>query len=337
MEQPGVQQLFFQHIKNNLPQHISFVDEMADLLNISNDSAYRRIRGEKPISFEEIRTLCSHFKISLDQLFHLNSEAIIFTGRYVNEKNFSFDLWLENILQQLEFMNSHDRKELLYLTKDIPIFHLFNYQELAAFKFSFWMRTILQYPGTGKGLYLADEFIDSLQKTGQKIVEVYNKVPSREVWNLESINSTIRQIEYYKDTKVFETGRDILKLYECLEKTIDHIEAQAEAGYKFDLSGHPLTRRVHFKLYINEFILGDNSNLAILNDTKVAYLNHSVLNIVWTKDPSFVDYTYKHIQNIISKSTLISDVGEKERTRFFNAIRDKIDHRKKAVAHYSLP
>src|SRR5882762_1404739 len=102
MEQPSVQQLFFQHIRNNLPPHLSFVDEIAGLLNISNDSAYRRIRGEKGISFDEIRTLCSHFKISLDQLFYLNSEAIIFTGRLADNNNFSFDLYLNNILKQLE-------------------------------------------------------------------------------------------------------------------------------------------------------------------------------------------------------------------------------------------
>ncbi len=48
MDQPSVQQVFFQHIKSNLADHLSMVDEVAELLNISNDSAYRRIRGEKP-------------------------------------------------------------------------------------------------------------------------------------------------------------------------------------------------------------------------------------------------------------------------------------------------
>jgi hypothetical protein len=34
MEQPGVQQLFFQHIKNNLPPHISLVDEITGSLQV---------------------------------------------------------------------------------------------------------------------------------------------------------------------------------------------------------------------------------------------------------------------------------------------------------------
>lgn len=62
---------FFQYIKTKAPSHISFVDEIADLLAISNDSVYRRIRGGKMISLEEISKIASHFKVSVDQLLNL--------------------------------------------------------------------------------------------------------------------------------------------------------------------------------------------------------------------------------------------------------------------------
>jgi hypothetical protein len=324
MDQPGVQQLFFQHIKNNLPPHLSFVDEIAELLNISTDSAYRRIRGEKGISFDEIRMLCSHFKISLDQLFHLNSESIIFTGRSVDHSHFTFDLYMQNILKQLLLMNSFDRREMLYLNKDIPPFHYYNFREMAAFKFFFWMKTIVQYPLFGKSLFVADEFMEAQHTTGSKILQEYNKLPSQEIWNLENINSTISQIEYYRDTKVFASNQDVLRLYECLEKIIDHIEKQAEAGFKFPINGTPAQSKAGYKLFVNEFILGDNTVLAILNDTKIVYVNHSVLDIVWTKDTLFAEHTYQHFQNIIRKSMLISDVGERERSKFFNKMRERI-------------
>ncbi len=38
MEPAGAQQLFFQHIKGLLPSHLSLADEVANVLNISNDS-----------------------------------------------------------------------------------------------------------------------------------------------------------------------------------------------------------------------------------------------------------------------------------------------------------
>ena len=79
MESIGMQQLFIQHIKDNFSGPLSLVTEMAELLNISNDSAYRRIRGEKAISFEEMQKLCTHFKVSLDQFLHLQNDAIVFS------------------------------------------------------------------------------------------------------------------------------------------------------------------------------------------------------------------------------------------------------------------
>src|ERR1700754_4757526 len=160
MDSTDAQQRFFQHVKNSIPSNLSFVDEVSELLNISNDSAYRRIRGEKSISFEEIRKLCLHYKISLDQLFHLNSESILFTGKLADHQNFGFDLYLQNILQQLELMNLFERRELLVLNKDIPIFHHLNTPELAAFKYFFWMKTILKYPQYSKSRFVMDEFID---------------------------------------------------------------------------------------------------------------------------------------------------------------------------------
>lgn len=335
MDQPGVQQLFFQHIRNNLPPHLSLVDEIAELLNISTDSAYRRIRGEKPISFDEIRALCTHYKVSLDQLFQINSEAIIFSGKNADSSNFSFDLYLQNILRQLQFMNSFERRELIFINKDIPPFHNFYFPELSAFKFFFWMKTLLQYPLFGKTIFVMDEYMQSLQHTGQMIIQEYNKVPSQEIWNVENINSTIRQIEYYKETRVFASARDIAYLYECLLKTINHIEAQAENGIKFLPGEKTIPTRAAYKMYVNEFILGDNTTLAILNESKVVYLNHSVLNIIQTKDTAFTEYTYQHFQNLVRKSTPISVVGEKERSKFFNTMREKIENRKNAIGHYT--
>jgi len=145
MDQPGVQQIFFQHVKSNLAAHLSLVDEVADLLNISNDSAYRRIRGEKPLSFEEIKKLCAHYQISLDQLFHLNNNSFLFSGPLTNNNNFGIELYLEHLLAQANYFNSFEHRELQYMGKDLFIFHCFGFHELTVFKIFFWMKSILHY------------------------------------------------------------------------------------------------------------------------------------------------------------------------------------------------
>ncbi|MBS1603038.1 MAG: helix-turn-helix transcriptional regulator [Bacteroidetes bacterium] len=323
----SVQRLFFKYVKEGLPSHLSLVDEVAELLHISNDSAYRRIRGSKEISFDEIRTLCAHFRISLDQLFHLQSDNIIFWGKFINDTDFNFDDYVTDILRQLTYINSFTEREMLLMSKDIPIFHYFNFPELAAFKCFFWMKTILQYPLFSRQRFAVDDFIGPRIQTFNRIVGEYNRLPSLEIWDEDSIHATIRQIQYYKETKEFASVQEMEKVYECLHRTVDHIEAQAELGCKFSPGEH--AKGAPLKFYINEFMLGDNTYLACINDKKLIFLNHSVLNTIRTKDACFTGDTYEHFRNIISKSTQISGVGEKERRRFFNTIREKIESSRK--------
>ena len=327
MEQPGVQQIFFQHIKSNLAAHLSLVDEVAELLKISNDSAYRRIRGEKPLTFEEMKTLCVHYNLSLDQLFHLNNNSYLFSGPLSNNHNFGMEEYLENLLNQLNYFNSFENRELYYLGKDLYIFHCFGFHELTIFKVFFWMKSILQYPLEGKDILLLESLRPSIFKFTTKIGEAYNKLPSVEIWHDDSMNATLRQIDYYRQSQIFPSEEYALGVYKSLLDMVNHIEKQAEAGCKFPVGGKPNAASASYKLYYNEFILGDNSNMAVLNNTKVVFLNHTVLNIIMTRDPVFTEYTYLHLQNIMRKSSLMSFGGEKERRRFFNGMREKIENR----------
>ena len=63
-----IQTLLFQKIIDQMPSHLSLADELAELLEISADSAYRRIRGEKPISVFEVQKLCNAYRFSFDDL-----------------------------------------------------------------------------------------------------------------------------------------------------------------------------------------------------------------------------------------------------------------------------
>ena len=324
MESANIQVAFFNHIKTLLPAHLSLVDEIAELLNISNDSAYRRIRGEKPIALEEIQKLATHFKISLDQFLHLDSDSFIFTGKLANATDHVFEKWMENLLQQLIFINSFQHKHMYFLAKDIPLMQQFLSPELTSFKSFFWRKSILHYEEMkGKKFSLKDINPKHIE-LAKKIIEVSNKIPSTDIWNIESINSTIRQIEFYRDANAFETTEDIVLLYQGVFKLIDHIERQADYGFKFPMGGKEDPTAAAYNLFNNELILGDNTVLAELNNMKITFLNHSVINFVGTQDERFNAHMYDAIQNLIKKSTQLSRVGEKERTRFFNRIRDKV-------------
>jgi hypothetical protein len=294
------------------------------MLNISNDSAYRRIRGEKLISLEEMRKLAAHYKISLDQFMHLQSDSFLFSGKLINAGDHNYENWEESLLQLLQFANSFNKKHITYLAKDVPLPQQFMVPELAAFKSFYFRKSILNYEELKGKKFSLNEIQNRHFDISRKIAEVYNQIGSTDIWNTESINSTIRQIEFYRDVNLFETGEEIKSLYDAVSRLIDHLEKQSELGLKFSMNESPKSNAAPFHLYNNELDLGDNTVLFELDDLRITILNHNVINFISTHDEMFSTYTYEALQSTLKKSSALSINNEKERARFFSQVRHAI-------------
>src|SRR5215471_18350114 len=264
MNAAELQQELFQVIKSNIPDHLSTTEEIAKVLDVSVDSVYRRIRGEKTISLEELHVLCSHYKISLDHLMRIQSGSFLFQGNIQNEKDFRYEAWLASLLNNLNYYNSFGEKRFYFLCKDIHVFHHFIFREIAAFKYFFWTRTMFNSPSLAKVPFNFNCYSDEMWELDRKIITAYNQLPSVEIWNVESINIAIRQIEFYRDGRIFETDKDALRLYEAWENLLDHIERQAERGYKFDHGDPEMKPGAEYQMYFNAVLLLDNSMLITL-------------------------------------------------------------------------
>src|SRR5215831_19053905 len=99
MDSTAVQQELFQMIKANIPDHLSPAEEIAKVLDVSVDSVYRRLRGEKTISLDELQRLCAHYKVSLDQLMNLQTGAFLFQGHILNNMTFRFTDYLKSMIR----------------------------------------------------------------------------------------------------------------------------------------------------------------------------------------------------------------------------------------------
>jgi len=322
----GTQVLLFQHLKLVLAPHLSMVDEVADVLNISADSAYRRIRGEKRISLDEIKAISMRFNLSLDQVLNIKTDSILFSGKMVENKENAFDEWLDNLLYQLGFMGMFPKKHMYWLLKDIPPISHFHIPELALFKFFLWTKSILDYDNMkGVKFDLNDSRYDRYLQKSNMVLDGFSKIPITEIWNIESINSSLRQIRFHYEAGSFKSGTEVVFLLNKLRDLVDHFELQAEAGVKFKVGASPSTSTVQYRMFVNELILGDNTTFFDTGDVKLTFLNHNVLHFIHTKDERFNKMIFENLENLMQKSTLISSVSEKERSTFFNTLRDQID------------
>lgn len=312
-----------------LPQHESMVDIVSEILHVSSDSAYRRIRGETPLILEEVRQLCNHFHLSLDQLLNVKSNYTLFQTERVHHEKFSFEKYLEGILAQTKQISGFMRKEIIYLSKDLPFFHNFSAEPLFAFHYFFWMKSIVHHPDFEHRHFSPDCLTPELKKLGADILEAYYAVPSTEIWNTECVNSILFQVEYYLDAGYITNDRDARIIYEALEMLLVHIKDQAENGCKFMPGESPQTKKNNFRLFYNRATLGDNTIVAVTEQLKTVFINYDVINYMNTRDEKFCSDTYADIQALMKRSTLISETSEKQRNIFFGIMLSKIGDRKK--------
>ena len=323
------QEFLFQRIKELLPSDISMVDSVAEILHISSDSAYRRIRGETPIVLDEARELCSHFKLSLDHILNIKGGTTLFQNVRVNTHNYTYEQYLKDLIQQLQYVGTFMHKEIIYRTKDLPLFHNFYYKPLIAFRYFFWMNTILQHPDFSKREFDMDCVSPEIISLSQELGRAYNNVPSIEILNTECVNSAISQIEFYKDSGYFSSAADIKMVYEALEETFIHLKNQVEYGGKFMPQENREMKKNNFTFFYNRVLLGDTTIMIATDNVKTVILNYDALHYISTRDEAFCNYCYDDLQKLMKRSTILSETSERQRNIFFGLMLNKISDRKK--------
>jgi hypothetical protein len=321
-----IQDLFIQRLKETIPQNHSLVDEMADLLGVSTDSAYRRIRGETALTIDEVSKICSHYRIPFDYAGAENGkgDSVTFSYNHLSDKPDSFEKYLENILADLRQIKSIEKKEIIFAAEDVPIFHHFQYPKLSAFKLFYWSRSILNSATFEGKMFEPSAVSQKMLDTVSEIYELYLHIPSIEIWSEDTLNSTLKQVEYYWDSGLFNNKQDMIDVLDEIAKMIKRIEWQAAHSTKFhgEVPGASTTQ--NYTLYNSELMIGNNCVLIRAGGGRHAYISHNTFNTMVTTNSNFCDETENWLKNLIRKSTPISGVSEKQRFRFFKLMNDKI-------------
>ena len=309
----------FEIIKANIPEHYRLADIIEELLEVSSNAAYRRIRGEKPLTFPEVVKISRHFNLSVDQVINQSSSEQGALFRYsimdMNDQP-SYRQYVKGLLDALVKLKSAPEKELLFTALDIPFYHLLKYPELTFFKLYSWDDTV------NRTRITFDEFMEKLDreplvKMYEQITNAYAAIPAKEVWTNQTIDTVIRLLDYYFETGAFAQKKTALFLLEQLSQLMDSIRQDAENGYKGE-------KRTPYEMYLSSVDLANNFMLARIGDRLSCNIKLYTVNNIATDNQSLCAETEKWIRDLISKATLISGTSGKERFRFFQTSKNKI-------------
>lgn len=286
---------------------------MADLLNISEDSAYRRIKNPRSLKADEMIALAKKFNIDLNQLAQSNANWL--SGEYKPlhfETCTAADFYkeLESKLDRCVFL---PHSQITYGAKEIPFFYYQWFPALSAFKNFIWNREFIKNPKFSNTPFT---FQNQMESPFVRIAEKYLKVASHEIWSYETIYSTLYQIHHYRECGMFENDDVFQKVLKEYDQLIQLIYQQAEYGVKLN-PYIPNFRGAKFKLYFTPLVNADNSIIFHTVKEKVAMVCSQMSGVVVSDCEQWVNSTEHWLKVCKENGTLMSLTGQGARNRLF--------------------
>ena len=333
MQKLDIQVALLTKVETELEEGVKLVEALMDVLNISQDAAYRRMNGKVALTIFETQLLLDTYNLSLGNLGTYKKDKIIFDYKPLSRINFNFESYLTGLRDSLREIKHLKNPELVVSVNETPVFQMFNFPHLTRFKFFFWAKSYLQIPEYVNAKFKREKIDKRVLSIGIEAHSLYNSFPSTEIYCPETLMGLLRQIEYYFESGVFEDTNYALELLDNVSNLVLHINHQAEVGHKFVVGNEPNTaEQTAFTMYLLDTYLPDNTYYVKHDQGALTYFSHNIMNFIMTQNPEYNSDTKMILDRLIDNSALISKTGHKERSKFFNSLEKAIDQLRKKIS-----
>jgi hypothetical protein len=322
----------FALIKQRLPKNVSFIEEIADVLDISYDAMYRRLNGKTVLSFSEAIILAKFFKISLNSLYNIEDEENLFVLKRSNNDSLKgLNTYFNTVTKAANFLTKFESADLLLAAKDIPIYYLPENTLYTKFKLFIFSNLHTDQDSEEKIRFKLKDFeiSDTLKSSTKDLISAYKNTSATEIWNDTTIDSTLYQIYYFYELR-FINKDEASQLCVELEEIIRRVERQAINCFK---EGE---QKRKYSLYYNKLIGLNNTVLFRSEKLKTLVVPYTALSYLRIDDPKTCNEVAEYFSKQLKYSKKICGTAEVGRQLFFTNMYGKIDQLKKQVEVRSL-
>jgi hypothetical protein len=309
------QEHFFQQIAQKLTASQKMADVLAEVLQVSRSEAYKKLTGRTSLTLPQIEILCNHFNISfaIHGQQNRSNGNISFTPFHtgmvgVKEYVGSLEKFLKDIAES-------NQRKLLCATDDIPIFHLFQYPELTAFKLHFWqMRVIDKAPFK----FNMNEWGPAILQPAAHMHDLYQQIPSVEIWTKTSLLNTLEQIKYAAEAGIITDKKLGRIICTQLRDVLSDIEV-----YAINHSKQGNTE-VLFDWYFYD-IIGTITYLAEMDGRMATYIRFNTFNTIREENGPLCTEVKHWLNSLIQDATGFSGQGSVQRNKYLAQAYEQCD------------
>jgi hypothetical protein len=323
-----MQEQFISYLKTKTKDGISFIDEVASILDIGYDAAYRRVSLKTTLSLDETVKLAKHFKVSLNRLFEVGNQNTILADlspRPTDEKG--LELWFKQSLNNVFPLTKLKSSEIIWSGKDISLFRTLKDSYLTRYKMYVWLKDLNVEMAKRKVSFddWAKTIPNSLLQSAFDLGEVYKDINITELWNDNTVNGTLQQILYYFEAGLVSKNMALL-ICDDVHEVVNQIEKQT-----IQQSINDTDNKKFFRLYKCDLHTLTNTVMVITPYQKVFFSPFTVLSYFKIEHQDTCEMMYEFLQKQMSNSKLLATSGERDRTIFFKNVHKKISITKERI------
>lgn len=292
-------------------------DALSDILPLSKEAIYRRLRGEVLFTLDEAVTVARELNISLDSMNIKDINSCTFkvtmppfdndpTKAYIESINFVIDIFDENNKEGASFFQ---------VRPSLPIYFICRYEHLYKFTHLRW-------------LYLKRNLNPFVKKFGTTIVpkaliDLENQYSDR----INSLHTTLllselvfeyqlKEILHFYDLGILDK-KDILLIIGDLHQMINDLEHIIASGRK--------TNGSKLNIYLTNAIQETTFGFTEGTKKNIAFIKFIDLNQGITENKEMYNALRNAFYDMKGYAILISESGSAKRTAFFSKQRAIVD------------
>ena len=319
-----LQHALFEKILFTFKKKSEAITALSILLNVQSNAIYKRIRGDTPLTPDELTLLVQHFNISIDALLNKETDIVLFSYPSLVNKPKNFADYLNNLsvqIAELPKVNGY----IKYASAEIPIYHYCFFPEIIAFKLFTWGKTTWNFDYLQGKPFSLDLMSPTDYEAAATFLHHYLKVPSIELWSANALDNTLSQLIHCIQSGNMKHPSDGIVICDKLILLVEHLKRMAEVGKKFPIEAIGIKDRANFTLFHNETIYTGNSILVVTDLGSTVYSTFTNPNYIRSNNLKAILDMDNWFNRITNKSELISLHAEKSRELYFNQLKKKIN------------
>jgi hypothetical protein len=320
-------ELLNEEILNKVPKNLKPIVYLVDKLKISKESAYRRMRGEIPFSFEELAVLSLNLEFSADEIIGNNKGNRIFFDLVSNRYDRPEDNFLSMFQEYCNFTElvcKATEREMMISINRLSLRLLLKYDSLFKFFYYKWIHQTsnvsISYSFSNANIPTEILNVRNKYKSLTKTLSNVSFIISKDIFL-----SIVREIQYYYGRKLI-SRQELLMLKQDLTRLLYDMESLMQKGYN--------EYGCKYNFYLSLLDVESNTTWSSFDSKVASYFWLYPVNSINIYDQKICDVHKKWLESLKKYSVLITQSNEILQTKFIEKQREHIENIANDLIYY---